>query len=109
LIATPEFAYVRLDRHALDTIAPDADGAAITRGWRLFGDVSHAHIGLISHGRMVHECVSLAREFPARFCAVDLIRSKPVATDLVAQLARLKALVVVDEQTPAGSLPSAVF
>lgn len=109
LIATPEFAYVRLDRHALDTIAPDATAADITRGWRLFGRVSGAHVGLISHGRMVHECVSIAREFPDRFCAVDVIRSKPVGADLVTELAHLKALVVVDEQTPAGSLPSAVF
>lgn len=109
LLATPEFAYVRLDRHDLPNLGAAMSAETITQGYRVFGEDTPTRVALVSHGRMVHTCVALASEFPDRFFAVDLLRAKPFPDALVETLATAAGVVVVDEQTPSGSLPAAVF
>lgn len=109
LLATPEFAYVRLDRHDLPALGPAVTGTTITQGYRVFGQAGAAKVALVSHGRMAHTCVALATEQPDHFFAVDLLRAKPFPADLADALTGASAVVVVDEQTPSGSLPSAVY
>ncbi len=109
LLTTPEFAYVRLDRHDLPDLGPAVTDATLQQGYRIFGERTPAKIALVSHGRMAHTCVALATECPDRFIAVDLIRAKPFPAGLVDTLVHVAGVVVVDEQTPSGSLPAAVF
>lgn len=109
LLASPAFAYVRLDRQDLPALVPDVTGETINRGYRIFGEPAPAKVALVSHGRMVHTCVALVAEFPQRFFAVDLIRAKPFPDALPALLSEAAGVVVVDEQTPPGSLPAVVF
>jgi transketolase len=109
LLATPAFAYVRLDRHDLPTLGPTVTDEIIREGYRVFGEVTPSKLALVSHGRMAHTCVALAAEDPDRFFAVDLLRAKPFPAGLARTLATAAGTVVVDEQTPSGSLPAAVF
>lgn len=109
LLATPEFAYVRLDRQDLSALDPEVSHFDVVRGCRTWGGTATGGIALVSHGRMTHTCVALAREFPDRFFAVDVIRAKPFPAELAPQLAAAAGVIVVDEQAPSGSLPAAVF
>ena len=109
LLSKPEFAYVRLDRHDLAGIEPAPAAAEISQGYRIFGEQAPNKIALLSHGRMFHTCLEVARANPEKFFSIDLIRSKPFPKDLSPLLAQVKGVVAVDEQTPCGSLASAVF
>lgn len=109
LLAAPEFAYVRLDRHDLPALAPEVSRHEVHAGYRVFGQTKPERVALVSHGRMTRTCVLLVREFPDRFFAVDVIRAKPFPAELAPQLSAAAGVVVVDEQTPSGSLAAAVF
>src|SRR5262249_10123400 len=81
----------------------------IKRGYRVLGESSPRKIALVSHGKMVHTCLEVSRANPERFFAIDVIRSKPFPASLVPVLSQANGVVVVDEQTPCGSLAAAVF
>ena len=51
----------------------------------------------------------VVKQNPNRFFAIDLIQSKPFPKDLIELLSNTKEMIACDEQTPAGSLGSAVF
>jgi len=110
LIAKPHFSYVRLDRHLLPEIIEfDNRGS-----FRIIGNIVESNsdlqkIALISHGRMLHTCNEVVSKLPNKFFAIDLINSKPFPEDLISLLSKIKKIIVVDEQTPAGSLGAAVF
>jgi len=110
LLANPKFAYVRLDRHAL----PEIENAQDHNSFRIIGEVSKdksaiQKIALISHGKMVHICAEVVKQNPNQFFAIDLIQAKPFPKDLIELLSNTKKMIACDEQTPAGSLGSAVF
>ncbi len=110
LLANPKFAYVRLDRHAL----PEIENTQDHDSFRVIGEVSKDEsaiqkIALISHGKMVHICAEVVKQNPNRFFAIDLIQSKPFPKNLIELLSNTKEMIACDEQTPAGSLGSAVF
>lgn len=109
LLGKPEFAYVRLDRDELAAIDPAPTAAAIHRGYRILGEQAPNKIALLSHGKMLHACLEVVGASPDKFFSIDLIRSKPFPGDLAPLLARTKGVVAIDEQTPCGSLASAVF
>jgi len=109
LLNKPEFAYVRLDRDELAAISPAPTAAAINRGYRILGEQAPNKIALLSHGKMLHACLKVVDESPEEFFSIDLIRSKPFPEDLIPLLAQTRGVVVIDEQTPCGSLASAVF
>jgi len=110
LLAHPMFSYVRLDRHFLPEVGGSKDG----NGFRLIGgmdvaDGGRQKIALLSHGKMLHTCVEAVNADPGSFFAVDVICSKPFPGDLINLLSKMEKIIVVDEQTPSGSLGAAVF
>jgi transketolase len=105
LIKNPKFAYVRLDRHAL----PDIDVNADYGSFRIIGKNTKDKIALVSHGKMVHACVELARKEPENFFAVDLIQSKPFPIELVNILNGISGVIAVDEQSPSGAIGASIF
>ncbi len=109
LLGNPEFAYVRLDRHELAAIEPAATATTIIEGYRVLGVQAPNKIALLSHGRMVHTCLEVTRDYPEQYFSIDLIRSKPFPKDLSSLLAKSKGVIAVDEQTPCGSLAAAAF
>lgn len=109
LISNPEFAYVRLDRHELASVEPAPTATVINQGYRILGAQAPDKIALLSHGRMVHTCLEVARAYPEQFFSIDLIRAKPFPKDLASLLAKTKGVIAVDEQTPCGSLAAAAF
>jgi transketolase len=110
LLLNPRFAYVRLDRHAL----PDAENFKNNQTFRIFEEAASKNlvsskIALISHGKMLHVCSEVVKQAPINFIAIDLIQSKPFPRELIQLLSKIDKIIVVDEQTLAGSLGSAVF
>jgi transketolase len=105
LIANPKFAYVRLDRNKL----PDLTCSVENSKWRKIGNDKRSKIALISHGKMTHVCVALQALKSDTFDVFDIIQSKPFPSDLVEILRDYRGIIAVDEQTPSGSLGSAVF
>ena len=110
LLKNPKFAYVRLDRHAL----PEVENFQNNQTFRIFEvdpnkKSNSSKIALISHGKMLHVCSEVVKEKPNDFIAIDLIQSKPFPRELIQLLSQTEKIIVVDEQTPAGSLGSAIF
>jgi transketolase len=110
LLSNPRFAYVRLDRHAL----PEVENFENYQYFRYYNDESNNNlaankIALISHGKMLHVCSEVVKEAPNDFIAIDLIQSKPFPREMIQFLSKTNRMIVVDEQTPSGSLGSAVF
>jgi transketolase len=109
LLDKPAFSYVRLDRQAL----PDLQKKSfidIKAGYRIIGEPGSQKIALISHGKMVHVCSSVASKFQDNYFVVDIFRSKPFPQALIPALnGNHRATIVLDEQTPCGSLGSAVL
>lgn len=105
ILSNPHFSYVRLDRHAL----PDLSSDYTCEDFRVFGTPSSGKVAIVSHGRMLHECVQVSSAHPDKFYAVDLIRSKPFPSDLLNTLSDARGILAVDEQSPSGALGSAIF
>jgi transketolase len=105
LIASPKFAYVRLDREELPDIG-EMTLNDVKAGFRVFGESSSNKVGLVSHGFMLHRCLEIQKAHPEKFYCIDLIRSKSFPDSLNISA---KALLVVDEQTPSGNLAACVF
>ena len=110
LLQDPAFAYVRLDRHSLPEIKVNNN----YNTYRIIGDASVVNnksnkVALISHGKMLHTCVEVVNSNSDSFFAIDLICSKPFPSDLINLLKNVDNILVVDEQTPSGSLGAAVF
>ena len=105
----PKFSYIRLDRDALPNISPQITSADLNRGFKVFGNINHDKIALISHGRMLHKCLEIYNNKSNKFICVDILRSKPFPKDLPKKISSCKGIVVVDEQSPSGNLSSCVF
>ena len=105
LLANPKFSYVRLDRHALPNLSMDFT----TDEFAQLGNTNSDKIALVSHGKMTHECIKAFESNQSKYVVFDVIQSKPFPKAVVDELKKCKGAVVVDEQTPAGSLGAAVF
>jgi transketolase len=107
LCERPSFSFIRLDRDQCDDL-DDCGAADVERGYRLLREGSG--VCVISTGYMSHRA-SQALDTLSNGSAthVDLIRAKPFPDDLAAILSGADAVVTVDEQTPSGSLGSAVL
>lgn len=105
LLAEPRFSYVRLDRHFLPELSMDC----VTEEFRQLGDSNSNKIALVSHGKMTHECIKAFEVNQGKYVVYDIIQSKPFSKEVVGELRKCRGVVVVDEQTPAGSLGAAVF
>jgi transketolase len=109
LLDNPTFAYVRLDRQALPVLSTKNE-LDVNKGFRIIGSESVKKIALISHGKLVHACAAVTARYPDKFYTIDLFRSKPFPKNLFDTLDFMGVgVLVLDEQTPSGSLGSAVL
>lgn len=108
VIDNKDLNYVRLDRHPTDDINFEQNEFNFQDGFRILGKYSENKNVIISHGRILHNCVRTVKELYDDFYLVDLFRSKPISKKLIELLGKTKKIVVVDEQTQYGNLSSAV-
>jgi|TARA_Y100000389_G_scaffold198468_1_gene235021 transketolase len=108
VIDNDDLNYVRLDRHPTEDINFEQNEFNFQEGFRILGKYSENKNVIISHGRILHNCVKTAKELNDDFYLVDLFRSKPISKKLIELLRKTKKIVVVDEQTQYGNLSSAV-
>ncbi len=100
--------YVRLDRHQTKEIKFNSKNYNFNDGFRIIGEYSDKKKALISHGRILHNCLHSLNELNDDFFIVDLFRSKPISKKLVNLLTKVDKIIVVDEQTQYGNLSTAV-
>ena len=108
VIDNKDLNYVRLDRHPTDNINFEQKEFNFQEGFRILGKYSENKNVIISHGRILHNCLRTVKELYDDFYLVDLFRSKPISKKLIELLGKTKKIVVVDEQTQYGNLSSAV-
>ncbi len=100
--------YVRLDRHPTDEVNFKPNQYDFNDGFRIFGDYSENKFAIISHGRILKNCLKSLKQLENNFFLVDLFRSKPISKNLINLLKNVKKIIVVDEQTQYGNLTTAV-
>ena len=108
IIKNPSFCYVRLDREELPNI-PKSSSLVIDKGYTIIGEGCKNKIVLISHGKMLHRCLSVYETDTKMFSCVNLFRSKPFPPELCKEISSCKSILVVDEQSPSGNLSSCIF
>ncbi|MDA9794587.1 hypothetical protein N8129_04050 [Pelagibacteraceae bacterium] len=108
VIDSKDLNYVRLDRHPTDNINFELNEFSFNDGFRIFGKYSKNKNVIISHGRILGNCLRSIKELSEEFYLVDLYRSKPISKKLIDLLKDTRKIVVVDEQTQYGNLSSAV-
>lgn len=108
VIDNKDLNYVRLDRHPTENINFEQNEFNFQEGFRILGKYSENKNVIISHGRILHNCLRTVKELYDDFYLVDLFRSKPISKKLIELLGITKKIVVVDEQTQYGNLSSAV-
>jgi len=101
--------YVRLDRHHVQDNISNLSNKDFQEGFRIIGNFDKNKIVIISHGRILSQCLEVLKNNNDKYFVVDLFRSKPISKKLIAKLRNNKKILVVDEQCLAGNLSSAVF
>lgn len=108
LLDKPEFCYVRLDRHEQPEL--DVTNFKTDLQYRAMGDiVNQDKVVVIGSGKMAHIVKQAYDEQPNRIFGVDLIQSKPFPKTLLNAIDVSAGVIVIDEQTPSGSLGAAVM
>ncbi len=100
--------YIRLDRHPTDDIDFDKNQFNFENGFRIIGEYSAKKVAIISHGRILHNCLMTLKKNHDKCFLVDIFCSKPISNKLIEKLRDVKKILVVDEQTPNGNLTSAI-
>lgn len=108
VIDNKDLNYVRLDRHPTEKIDSDNINFNFQDGFRVLGEYSENKNVIISHGRILSNCIRTIKELHNDFYLVDLFRSKPISKNLIKLIKNTKKIIVVDEQTQYGNLSSAV-
>jgi transketolase len=101
--------YIRLDRHHVSESLSVVTSSVLDNGFRIIGDFNEDKIGIISHGRILSQCLEVLNNNYKKCFVIDLFRSKPISINLSRQIKKNKKFIVVDEQCLAGNLFSAVF
>ncbi len=108
LLNKPEFCYVRLDRHEQPEL--DVTNFKTDLQYRAMGDiVNQDKVVVIGSGKMAHVVKQAYDEQPNKIFGVDLIQSKPFPKTLLNAIDVSAGVIVIDEQTPSGSLGAAVM
>jgi transketolase len=110
LLDKPELCYVRFDRHDQPELPVTNFKEDLT--YRLIGDmITTDKVLLIGSGKMSHIIneVCERNKLTYKVVGVDLIRAKPFPNTLTILLEAAKGAIVIDEQTPSGSLGAAVL
>ena len=100
--------YVRLDRHPTNDLSDQSNDYDINDGFRLIGEKSAQKVAIISHGKILHNCIKTVKNESDKFFLIDLFRSKPISAKFSECLKDVNKIVVVDEQTQFGNLTTAV-
>ena len=107
LLDNPELCYIRFDRHEQPELP--VTHLKDNLDYRLIGDiVDDTTVLLIGSGKMAHTINDACKQ-AYKVVGVDLIRAKPFPNELKDLLNECLGVVVVDEQTPCGSLGAAVL
>lgn len=107
VLDNPELCYIRFDRH--DQPELPVTNLKTDLFYRLIGDtVTQDKVLLIGSGKMSHLIAEVCKE-RSDVVGVDLIRAKPFPYTLGMLLEECGGVIVVDEQTPSGSLGAAVL
>jgi transketolase len=101
--------YVRLDRHAVEKNILKLSTKQFEDGFKIIGNFNKNKVAIISHGRILSQCLNVLKTNNSECFVVDLFRSKPISKRLVAKLKSNQKIIVVDEQCLAGNLSSSVF
>ena len=108
VLDNPELCYIRFDRHDQPELPVTNFKEDLT--YRLMGDtVTPNKVLLIGSGKMSHIISDVYKNRQMSVIGVDLIRAKPFPNTLKILIEQAKGVVVVDEQTPSGSLGAAVL
>ena len=104
----PELCYIRFDRHEQPELP--VTNFKYDPLYRLMGDtVSKDKVLVIGSGKMSHIISDVYKSRQVSVVGVDLIRAKPFPYTLGMLLEECGGVIVVDEQTPCGSLGAAVL
>ncbi len=101
--------YVRLDRHHVQDNISNLSNKDFQEGFRIIGNFDKNKIVIISHGRILSQCLEVLKNNNDKCLVVDLFRSKPISKKLITKLRNNKKILVVDEQCLPGNLSSSVF
>ena len=108
LLDKPELCYIRFDRHDQPELPVTNFKTDLT--YRLMGDtVTEKKVLIIGSGKMSHIISDVYKSRQVSVVGVDLIRAKPFPYTLGMLLEECGGVIVVDEQTPCGSLGAAVL
>ena len=109
MLSKPKFSYVRLDRDELKELTPSLDNKDYKSGFKIFGQVTKKKIGVISHGKIFHNCLDAFEKEKNDYFLINLFRAKPFPKNLINEINKTDKFIVVDEQSPSGNLSSCVF
>lgn len=109
MLQKPKFSYVRLDRDAQKDLNPKINNQDYKNGFKIFGKIEKNKIAILSHGKIFHDCLNAFKKNEKKYIFINLFRSKPFPQKLVKLVKNIKNFLVVDEQTPSGSLASCVY
>tara|TARA_A100001011_G_scaffold398919_1_gene505191 strand:- start:7482 stop:8399 length:918 start_codon:yes stop_codon:yes gene_type:complete len=109
MLTNPKFSYVRLDRDVQEDLTPRIKESDYKNGFKIFGTVSKNKLAIISHGKMFHNCMKALKKKDDKYVFINLFRSKPFPKKLTNVVKKMNKFLVVDEQTPSGSLASSIF
>jgi transketolase len=101
--------YIRLDRHPVKDNFSNLSNKDFQEGFRIIGNFDENKLVIISHGRILNQCLEVLKSNNNKCFVVDLFRSKPISKKLIARLKNNKKIIIVDEQCLAGNLSSSVF
>ena len=108
LLDKPELCYIRFDRHDQPELPVTNFKTDLT--YRLMGDtVTEKKVLIIGSGKMSHIISDVYKNRQVSVVGVDLIRAKPFPNTLPILIEAAKGVIVIDEQTPSGSLGAAVL
>ena len=108
VLDNPELCYIRFDRHDQPELPVTNFKEDLT--YRLMGDMlTEEKVLLIGSGKMSHIISEVYQRNQNRVVGVDLIQSKPFPDAVAVFVDHCKGAIVIDEQTPCGSLGAAVL
>ena len=108
VLDNPELCYIRFDRHDQPELPVTNFKEDLT--YRLMGDMlTEEKVLLIGSGKMSHVIAEVYQKNKNSVVGVDLIRAKPFPDAIAVLIDHCKGAIVIDEQTPCGSLGAAVL
>lgn len=108
LLDNPELCYIRFDRHEQPELPVTNFTNDLT--YRLMGDMlTEEKVLLIGSGKMSHIIAEVYQRNQNHVVGVDLIQAKPFPDTVAVLIDHCKGAIIIDEQTPCGSLGAAVL